>query len=266
MRYLVFLAMLLTVAAAPLRAQSAEEARRIAWTLERGRLLFELDRAAWVGTDDMMARIPDPAATGLRGYLVERDGDGFAILFYGGPAEAPVAFYRGRVENRRVTGREVYPADARPPLTAMQRRLAGARDLARTLVTRSCEGQPFNTVAIPPGTPDELIDLYLLTPQTSTNRFPVGGHHRFTLAADGSVQSSRAFTNSCLAMEVPPGPRPAALMVTHLLDPIPTEIHVFTAMTSGFALYVGTNDPDRVWSVTGDGIRLVDPPRPTPAT
>jgi hypothetical protein len=32
------------------------------------------------------------------------------------------------------------------------------------------------------------------------------------------------------------------LVVTHLLDPIPTEIHVFTALAAGLPVFVGTED------------------------
>lgn len=259
MRIAAFLVWFVAAAWTPAFAQSDEEAARIAWTLERGRLLFEIDRAAWVGTDDMLEQVRDAATSGMRGYIVERDQSGFIITFYGGPPDAPLTFYRGVVRERRVVSREVFAAASRPPLTAMQKSLAGARDMASSLRRRSCNGRPFNTAVIPPSAPEEPIDLYLLTPQLRIDEFPFGGHFRFTIARDGSVLSDRPFTNSCLAMQVPPGERPAALGVSHLLDPIPTELHVFTAMTSGFPIMVGTHDPDRAWWVTGEEIRLIEP-------
>jgi hypothetical protein len=196
----------------------------------------------------------------LRGYIVERDGSAFIVTFFGGPDEAPVAYYRGRVENHRVASRELFAADARPPLSALQRRLAAARGMATRLGRRPCGDRPFNTAAIPPETPEGPIDLYLLTPQVEQNVYPLGGHYRFTIAADGSVTSSRAFTNSCLPMNpregVPPGGEPVGMLVTHLLDPIPTEIHVFTALASGLDVFVGTSG--RSWQVTRNGIQLLE--------
>ena len=264
MRHLAILTvalLILLASPAPSVAQTAEEQAQLDWALERGRLLFEMDRAAWVGTDDMMARIPDPAGAGLRGYVVERDGEAFVVTFFGGPAEAPVAHYQARVENRQVVGAEVYAASARPPLTALQRRLAAARQTAG-LDRQPCGRAPFNTAVIPPETPDGTIDLYLLTAQVAVGEFPLGGHYRFTIGADNGVVSSREFTRTCLLIPVtqggPPDAELAAMGVTHLLDPIPTEIHVFTALTSGLPVAVGTNSPDRTWWVTGESIELME--------
>jgi hypothetical protein len=260
MRRIAALPVLLAVSFGALAQPSpvAEEQRQLAWVAERGRLLFEIDRAAWVGTDDMFAQIPNAASSGMRGYVVERDGGGLAVIFFGGPTDAPVAFYRGRIENRQVVSRQVYPADSRPPLTAAQRRLAAVSELSRTLDRRPCGSAPFNTAIIPPVTPDGPIDLYLLTPQVREGIWPAGGHYRFTFGSDDTILSSRAFTNSCIELGGAPGPdeRPVALVVTHLLDPIPTEIHVFTSLTSGLALGVGTSNPERMWWVAGDRIEI----------
>jgi hypothetical protein len=234
----------------------AEQAA-FAFALERGRLLYGLDRAAWVATDDMVERIPDYARRGLRGYVVERAPDGFDVTFFGGPAEAPVAFYRADVRDHQVRAREVFPEASRPA-TAAQRRLVAARTSAAAAVRgRSCGGQPFNTAVIPPATPDGPIDVYFLTPQLEEGQFPLGGHFRLTVGADGQARDERAFTNSCLSMafpELPAGSTPAAFTVTHLLDPVPTEIHVFTAMTSRIPIYVGIGSRPRIYYVTPDAI------------
>ena len=263
----LFLAILcLGASALPAAAQTPEERERLAWVMQRGRLLFALDRAAWVGTDDLLARMPNPGNAGVRGYIVERDGPALIVTFFGGPDDAQVAFYRGRVENHQVVDRQVYPATGRPSLTALQRRLAAIRGMAGRLGRRPCGDRPFNTAVIPPETPDGPIDLYLLTPQMRQGEYPFGGHYRSTIAADGSVQSSRAFTNTCLTMDirrhVPPDGQPVSIAVTHLLDPIPTEIHVFTALSSGLDVYVGTRD--RNWIVSCNGIRLLEEPAGSP--
>jgi hypothetical protein len=240
---------------APAAAQSAQERAQLGRIFERGRLIFALDRAAWVATDDLMARVPDPAAAGMRGYIAERDGSGLAVIFYGGPREAPVAFYRARVENNRVVSSQVYPEPARPSLTPVQRRMSAVRAMAGNLGLSSCEGT-FNTVIIPPEAPDAPIDMYLLTPQLRRDEWPAGGHYRVTFDPDGRVAGSRAFTNSCINLSGAPGV--AGLVMTHLLDPLPTEIHVFTALTSGLPLFVGTVETRRTWEVDRDGIRLVE--------
>ena len=241
--------------AGPAAAQTAGEGAQLERTFERGRLIFALDRAAWVATDDMMARVPDPAGAGMRGYIVERDGSALAVVFYGGPREAPLAFYRARVENSRVVASQVYPADARPPLTPVQRRMSAVRAMAGSLGFSPCQGS-FNTVVIPPEAPDAPIDLYLLTPQLRRDEWPAGGHFLATVDADGTVSGSRAFTNACANLS---GPEDiSGLGMTHLLDPLPTEIHVFTALTSGLPVFVATIEGRRMWQVDAEGIRLVD--------
>lgn len=258
------IALLALLAATPAVAQPAEiapeERTRLDWVGARGRLLFELDRAAWVGTDDMMARIPDYRTAGMRGYIVERDGPALVLTFFGGPQDAPVAFYRGTVENRRVVGRDVYPAGQRPALTPLQRRLASVREMAGGLGRVPCGRTPFNTVIVPPDSEDAPIDLYLLTPQVRTGEFPLGGHFRATINPDGTVASNRAFTRSCLTMPRPDGA--AGLFVSHLLDPTPTEIHVFTSFTAGVPVYVGIER--RVFEVNRERISLSSMPAPPP--
>ena len=248
----------LAVFAAPGMAAAAPARERagIDFALERGRLLFELDRAAWVATDDMVARLPEWRTAGLAGYVAERIGDGFTVTFYGGPDEVPVAFDAARVEKRRVESHTVFPAAARPPLTAAQLRLVAAREAARKAFRRQpCAEAPFNAAVIPPAAPNAPIDVYMLTPQVKNGEYPLGGHYRLTVAADGKV-SERAFTKSCLTMPQPPG-EAAGLVVSHLLDPVPTEIHVFTAMTASVPVYVAVQQTGRLYEVTGERIRLV---------
>lgn len=248
---------LLLLAAWPAAAQTVEERARLDWVEARGRLLYDLDRAAWVGTDDMLERVPDARSIGLRGYIVERDGDALAVIFFGGPQDAPVAYYRGRVVDGRVVGREIYPADARPALTPAQRRLTAVRAMVRQFEQRPCADAPFNTALIPPESAEDPVDLYLLTPQVRAGQYQFGGHHRITVAADGSVASSRAFTRGCFTFDGDQAPDDAeALMITHLLDPIPTEIHVFASLSARLPVYVATSDR-RVWAVEGQRIRLV---------
>jgi hypothetical protein len=76
------------------------------------------------------------------------------------------------------------------------------------------------------------------------------------------VLTTRPFTRSCLNMPArpPQGSTPSMLVVSHLLDPEPTELHVFTSLTS--RLPVGVVTPDRrLWTVNGTAMSN----RPLPA-
>jgi hypothetical protein len=255
--------------ALPATAQTPEERTRLDWALARGRLLFEVDRAAWVTTDDMQERLSQADMQLGRGWTVERDGAGYAVTYFmTGENNLRRALYRGRVENRRVVSRETFRPGAGPELTPMQRRIAEAYDLVSQMQIRVCaQGRP-NLAVIPPDSLDAPMDIYVLTPQTQVGIFPFGGHNRATFSAAGVLLSQRAFTNSCLNMGGPPSERDhtVAVAVTHLLDPIPTEIHVFMAIWMETPVMVSTGEPLRIWNVTADRIELMDSPAPLPRT
>lgn len=240
-------------------AQTPDEQARIAWAEQRGRLLFELDRAAWVTTDDLVARIGDLAASGLRGWTVERDGNGYVVVYYVGEGDARTALYRGRVENERVVAGEVFAAGSRPQLTAIQRRIADARDAIARTNHQPCTQSRFNVAVIPPDTPGAPIDAYALTAQVQNDVYPFGGHFRATISPAGQIVAERAFTNSCLNMaERQNGQsRPAASVITHLLDPIPTEIHVFLSLWTRLPVLVATITPPRLWGIEGAHVSLL---------
>lgn len=260
MRRIAIIAAILpaVMASAPsVLAQSATERRQIAQAVERGRLLHGLDRAAWVATDDLLARMPNAEAAGVRGYFVERADDGFVSTFYMREGDRFVAAYRAQVIDGAVANSEIFPDDARPTLTPAQLRLAQAvetaHEKARTM--ERCGPDPFNVIAIPPEAPNGPIDVYVMTPQTSAG-FPFGGHYRITLDATGRETARRAFARSCLRMPLqrgPAGEAPAAMVVSNVVDPIPTEIHAFTSLAAGVPVFVVTTRPRRAFAVTGSG-------------
>jgi hypothetical protein len=94
---------------------------------------------------------------------------------------------------------------------------------------------------------------------------PVGGHYRVEVGPDGKAREMRPFTHSCIDMPAagakpegqPPGSSTAAGLVTHLLDPVPTEIHVFSSLAAHLPLFVGTTSNHSLWEVDGGRIRLV---------
>jgi hypothetical protein len=227
---------------------------------QRGRLLFEIDRAARLTTQDVLVRIPNATSSGITGWIAEREGNGYTVTYYADGPGGPVAAYRAQVVGSRIVSRDVFPAASRPALTPVQRRMAAARAAVTALERPTCATQPFNVFAIPPSSPTAPIDVYKFTPQTQRDKVPLGGHYLVTVGSTGMIGNSRAFTNSCLDLTVgaPPaaGTQPTPLAVTHLLDPLPTEIHIFTSLRTGRPLLVATSE-DRVWAVRGDRISLV---------
>jgi hypothetical protein len=230
--------------------------------VQRGRLLGAIARAGIVATQDMLSRVSDPAGAGIAGWLAEPEGNGVTVTFYaeGAAGAPPTAVYKVTILGGRATAREVFLAGERPPLGAHLARMAAARSATAALDHRPCAGEDFNVFVVPPAAPDAPIDVYQISPQTQRGHFPLGGHFKSTIAADGSVAAQRAFTRACVDVEAAPpaaGAQASPLTVTHLMDPLPTEIHVFLAIWTGHPLVVVAGDPQRLFAVSPEGIAEV---------
>lgn len=131
--------------------------------------------------------------------------------------------------------------------------------LAEAAIGDRCEG-PYNTFIVKgANTQDPLLAYVVGTPDTSTG-IMVGRHYRVELSPDGGeVLAVSSSTRSCLfipAQLVPPGGRPAAVSVSHMLSSAPNEFHVFLSLLHGKPIYVGT---DRAtWKVDGARVSLVE--------
>ena len=125
--------------------------------------------------------------------------------------------------------------------------MAKARSIGPGPDFRPCTNAAFNAAIVPPASLEAPLEMYLTSAQTDANVYPLGGHYLLSLAPDGRLLSVRKFTNSCLNMERPRGGgrrgEPAALFVSHLLDPTPTEIHVFLALSAKLPIFVVIGDP-----------------------
>lgn len=240
------------------RAETAAVER----TAARGRLLIALARAGILATQDMLGRVSDPEGAGIAGWIAEPEGNAVTVTFYAEGEGGPQAVYRASILGGRVTARDVFLGAERPGLTPLQARMAAARAATDALDHRACTGQPFNVIVVPPATARAPIDVYQLSAPEAPGRFPLGGHFRATVAPDGSIAEARGFTNACVDLAAPPPPSgeaPAPLGLTHLLDPAPTEIHLFLAQLTGRPLLVATGEPHRVWLVTPERIAEVRP-------
>lgn len=232
-----------------------------------GTVLYALDRAAWVATDAMLKAIPRDRLPAGGGWVVERGADRTLIVtFYAGSGTAARVVFVADVRDGRVADSRIPAADTM--LTDAQQRLARAREAAVADAAKRgltpCAKAAFNPVVVP--VDGATIPVYLLTPQVETGRYPAGGHYRYAIDGQGKAVAVRPFTRSCLTLGAPAAARgqaPAGLFVSHLLDPTPTEIHVFTSLSARLPVFVGTGA--RVWRVDGRTITLSDmkpPPAP----
>lgn len=239
---------------------SAEETAELRRVVNRGRQLFEIDRAARLTTRELLTRIADPVAAGVVGWIAEPEGNGITVTYYAQGDNGPVAVFRGQVIGGRVAARDVFTAANRPALTPFQRRLAAARAAVEALGNQACGGAPFNIFAVAPSTPTGPIDVYQFSAQTAAGQIPAGGHFLTTVAADGSAGTARPLTGACRNLEVPQPPRgqrPRPLQLRHEAGSLPNESHVLMSYWAGRPLFVAAGTPERLWGIAGDEIRLV---------
>ncbi len=233
------------VAAKPL---SPELKAQMAANLARGDLLYEYDQTAWHTTDAMMLAVPDDLKKQLRGYVITPDGNDFRATYYGGEPAQETIVYAATWDGKAIVRPVLHGTGPRPAVSDNVRRMIAARlvviDSGIIQKLGFCNDRSPNATVIPGATPADPISVYLMTPQTENGVWPLGGHHRIDVK-DGKVVGQRAFTKSCVSLgggERPKGATVAMMMITHLLDPVPTEIHAFTVHTSGIPLGVSTSD------------------------
>lgn len=83
---------------------------------------------------------------------------------------------------------------------------------------------------------------------------PAGGAQRIEVS-DGKVVSHRAFTRSCLDLQT--DPKAKGLVISHLMDPVPTEVHVFLSLSAHLPFFITTAPNGTGWVTEGGHITLV---------
>jgi len=241
---------------------TAEQSAAVQRAMTRGQMMQVYDQAAWITTDDLLAKLPVPRRGEVGGWVVTPAVQGVHIDYVGKDAHAGQAVYSADVVDGKIAGSIVHPADALPALGDLPLRMVRALTTARAELARHdkwgmCANAMPNSIVLPPDATG-TIAVYLMTPQVETGKIPFGGHYEIDVAADGSVKSARAFTNSCLTMSPQKDAKgdTVGLFMTHLLDPQPTEIHVFEQIAAGMPVYVGTTSNELVWEVRDGKITL----------
>jgi hypothetical protein len=231
---------------------------QIARSCTIGRALYVLDHVAAVGTDVMLANVPNPAKAGLAGYLPVPEGtapgepiQSFLVGFFTREDPPRIAYEVRVAPNRAPVFQAFAPAKAAEPgFSAMIR----ARQLAIAAIPAS--NQPINPVLLPAALNGEAGTLVYLLAGTQRPGVAVFGRHFRALIAPGEQQVTYMMPLSKTALEVPTreqhGESVEALVVTQIVTDFPLETHVFTSLLTKIPVYVGTRRG--IWRVTGDRI------------
>ncbi len=231
----------------------------------RGRLLWLFDQAAWHATDALLEDLDPAAIENPRGYVVIPGAEPGTLetLFVAERDGRLVAFARYVVRGSEVSGGGPVEGPL-PALDPLAERLFRAREPALAAMAEQgfglCSRESPNTLTLPPDA-DDAVAFYLLTATRATDSYPIGGHYRADVAADGSVTSTRRYMNTCFDLPTAPqrGPdgQPAHAGVSYLLGDAPSEIHVFASFQFADGFMVIAQPSRKLWLVKDGEITLI---------
>ncbi len=219
-----------------------------------GARIYRLDRAAWLATDALREHSEDLLKK-TRGWITAEYPGGVRVTFLDGEA-SPHAIYRIDVSDSG--GLSNQKTGISEPLTAEEIAQNKARKLAFGQAWLQCAPTYNSSILVSP----EGFSVYLSPGFQREGYYQAGGYHLYRIDPSGErVLSQRPFSRGCIelsdaAQDELDGARPLAMMITHLLDPQPTEVHVFLSMHASIPLMVGTVDNGRLWKVEHGAISL----------
>ena len=216
-----------------------------------GLTIYRHDQAAAVATDAALKLRQFKKDKRVKGWITEEQLDQIVVTFID---QVPAALYRVAVSKDGVAG-AVMALETPVSLTPYEAGAAAARTAALASKFQPCS-ENYNSVVLPsPNTNENDWVVYLIPGTTKNDVVPVGGTYRVDVSGS-NVVSQRGFTRTCIALQT--DPRAVGLMITHLLDPIPTEAHVFWSLWAKKPMYVATPPNGTIWVVDGNNVKLVE--------
>ena len=233
-------------------SMNAEQAVKAESVEKLGREIYELDLAAAVATDQI-SDIGLRSDKRVKGWITEPTVSGIKVTMVGFNDEAvPLALYVSEVDR---SGKPIGAPTANSdpvPLSDAQSALYSARSNALNSKYEPCS-KSYNTVAVPTSSG---ISVYLLPGTTDPDVVPIGGSYRIDYDATGKVQlATRAYTKSCISLQK--DKKSVGMMITHLMDDFPTEVHAYWSLWAKSPMYVGIVTTKDLWSITDGKLKLV---------
>ena len=226
-----------------------------------GRQMYLHDRAAWLATDAMLAeKRMRPLKKRLGGWVTEPSALGVRVIFFSND-DTPQRLYEIDVDERERLSDPVL--ESPEPLTADHIAQLRARTQAQRQSYMAC-AQQYNTVVLPGA---DGIHVYMMPGFVKNDVYPLGGYHLYRFDSSGrDLLSSRKFTNGCLDLDESAaaskksddGFEPIGMMFSHLLDPQPTEVHVFISLYAKRPFAITTVDNDTLWMIERGRVSVID--------
>ena len=228
-----------------------QEAAAIQSAETKGLTIYQHDHAAAVASDAAMQVPAFKVDKRVQGWLTEEQQGQIVVTFID---QSPSALYRVIVSKDGVAG-AVTALESPAQLTAYESAAATARATALAAKFEPCS-ERYNPVMLHSADASaETWVVYLLPGTAKNNTVPIGGTYRIETIGT-TVASQRGFTRTCIALQT--DPRAADVFISHLLDPTPTEAHVYWSLWVKKPMYVATSANGTIWVVDGNKIRLVE--------
>jgi hypothetical protein len=200
--------------------------------------------------------LADILPTRIGGWIVRGTANDPVVIFFDKNGSDPHAVFTAQVTDggHRVRSSHFFAAGEDATIDADSQLLIQARQVALASVAKAnlprCSKGNFNTVVLPPDRPGGSVLVYILSPQDEIDKIPFGGNYRVEVS-DGRISGPiHAFTKSCVVLETSSNEdKTVGLYVTQILDPLPTEISVFTMFAANLPLYVSAPPDKRVWAI-----------------
>ena len=231
---------------------TSEEKNQATAVAALGKLIFEHDRAAALATDELSS-IGLRSDKRVRGWVTEPTDHGITVTVVGlTEGSTPAALYSVKTDQ---SGTPIGSPIKNPEpiaLTDTQMALYQARSNALKSTFEPCS-KSYNTVAL---ATDSGISVYLLPGTTDSNVVPIGGTYKVDYDQKGEkLLETRGYTKSCIALQK--DEKSVGMMITHLLDSFPTEVHVYWSLWANSPMYVGIVQNKNLWAVSEGNLRLV---------
>ena len=198
----------------------------LAGITERGRRLAQYDAAAWIASDTLTSRRPDPAA--VPQYVARRVGSRWIVAF-GRLTEARDTFYVSYEVKQNASNPNIFTVDAfQTPRPDVDYYLRAARAITAARAEFGTPTRPYNAAVLEQ--PTGAFYVYLMPAQVRHDVFPLGADIRYHYAADGTTLIAKRQLHKAL-LELPLQSQPGSTLQagTHaaILDDIPEDTDVF---------------------------------------
>lgn len=259
--FLVFalMAELSLLAPAPLaKSMSGQYKAEIAEAEKLGRIIYEKDIAAWVGTDKMLEDLgQDVSGLPIRGWVTDKDGNRYRVNFIGVKDGETRIYYQAWTKGKKVKKAKTYKRGI--ALNTEQMAMWRARQLVAGQKFNQCS-QTYNTVVVRRKTEGKHnLYVYLLAASMEPGKIVMGGHYRYSVSLDGGeILSNIAFSNGC--MEMPKDSTTIMFLVTHLKANYPQEHHVFLNLSHNTDLLVNAAKADLIYTIKEGKIKETSKP------